>query len=199
MGSKRFHVGEITQKEAMEVEEAALSLQETGFGDFPKGRAKTSSDGSGSQASHRKRRFLAMHHKEHIREDPREDEDDTSFMAMGRARSEPTSPSPDSDPDNAVTEANKDNGGDQNLTGAEGAAMATVEPEDTEGNKQIRTLMRSSRWKVAYCRTQRRLHPWVSAIVWKSSSTRQDSNVKLPRASGGYGQIVPIGNPFSGV
>ena len=63
----------------------------------------TSSEESGTPTSHRRRRLLAEHHTDFIGEDPRDDEDQSCLMAMGRADSEGTSSSAGSNSDTLET------------------------------------------------------------------------------------------------
>ena len=81
-----------------------------------------------------------MHHKGHIGEDPRQDEDNTSFMAMGRASNEPTSPCPDSDQENVAPGTGTDNGDNLNLTEIDTAATASARGVDTGGEDEDTNL-----------------------------------------------------------
>ena len=136
-GTKRLSAEEVVQweqqvrEEEQEVEDTAMTLEETGREDMPESDARSPTS---TANSHRRRRMLAMHHKEFSGEDGGGTDDERCLMAMGGYAS--SSSSQNGEP---PEEAPQEREEEEEINGTTGrtAEMESDQEEDTNLDDEL--------------------------------------------------------------
>ena len=156
---------EQVREEEQEVEETAMSLEETGGEDAHDSVARSPTS---STNCHRRRRMLAMHHKEFIGEDDGGTDDEHCLMAMGRYAS--SSSSQDGAPPDEEPQEREEEEEIHGTTGRTGE-IESDQKEDTNLDDDLR---------------QRLVEGRVLPNPEATAAMGECSNVELEHYMGGY-------------